>query len=183
MKKSLIRFQSLQAGSRELAAKTGVGGLFRANDHQRSDSDVRRPSLCHARICEHLDAGDCQAKRNHPGAIYRHFESKAQLLMEVVRYALQTLPTSVQVLEPAELDAVRSARNLLPATPLQSTNSFGSSRSKFMRQPAARTTRKPSWPKLTRNPRGSSPAVFQPLKKAERSTRTSIPISPPYFSR
>jgi AcrR family transcriptional regulator len=40
-----------------------------------------------------------------PGAIYRHFESKAQLLMEVVHYALQTLPTSVQVLEPAELDA------------------------------------------------------------------------------
>jgi AcrR family transcriptional regulator len=40
-----------------------------------------------------------------PGAIYRHFDSKAHLLMEVVRYALQTLPTSVQVLEPAELDA------------------------------------------------------------------------------
>jgi AcrR family transcriptional regulator len=40
-----------------------------------------------------------------PGAIYRHFESKAELLMAVVRYALQTLPTSVQVLEPAELDA------------------------------------------------------------------------------
>jgi AcrR family transcriptional regulator len=40
-----------------------------------------------------------------PGAIYRHFDSKAQLLREVVRYALQTLPTSVQVLEPAELDA------------------------------------------------------------------------------
>jgi AcrR family transcriptional regulator len=39
------------------------------------------------------------------GAIYRHFDSKAQLLMEVVRYALQTLPTSVRVLEPAELDA------------------------------------------------------------------------------
>jgi AcrR family transcriptional regulator len=40
-----------------------------------------------------------------PGAIYRHFDSKAQLLMAVVRYALQTLPTSVEVLEPAELDA------------------------------------------------------------------------------
>ena len=40
-----------------------------------------------------------------PGAIYRHFDSKAQLLVEVVRYALQTLPTSVRVLEPAELDA------------------------------------------------------------------------------
>ena len=40
-----------------------------------------------------------------PGAIYRHFDSKAQLLVEVVRYALQTLPTSVQLLEPAELDA------------------------------------------------------------------------------
>ncbi len=40
-----------------------------------------------------------------PGAIYRHFESKAQLLVEVVRYALQTLPTGVRVLEPAELDA------------------------------------------------------------------------------
>jgi len=42
-----------------------------------------------------------------PGAIYWHFNSKAQLLMEVVRYALHTLPTSVQVLEPepAELDA------------------------------------------------------------------------------
>jgi AcrR family transcriptional regulator len=40
-----------------------------------------------------------------PGAIYRHFESKAQLLVEVVRYALATLPTSVRVLEPAQLDA------------------------------------------------------------------------------
>jgi AcrR family transcriptional regulator len=40
-----------------------------------------------------------------PGAIYRHFESKAQLLVEVVRYALQTLPTSVRLLEPAQLDA------------------------------------------------------------------------------
>jgi AcrR family transcriptional regulator len=40
-----------------------------------------------------------------PGAIYRHFESKAELLMAVVQYALQTLPTSVQLLEPAELDA------------------------------------------------------------------------------
>jgi AcrR family transcriptional regulator len=40
-----------------------------------------------------------------PGAIYRHFDSKAQLLMAVVRYALQTLPTTVQVLGPAELDA------------------------------------------------------------------------------
>jgi AcrR family transcriptional regulator len=40
-----------------------------------------------------------------PGAIYRHFDSKAQLLMAVVRYALETLPTSVRVLEPAELDA------------------------------------------------------------------------------
>jgi AcrR family transcriptional regulator len=40
-----------------------------------------------------------------PGAIYRHFDSKAQLLMEVVRYALQTLPTSVRVLEPAQLEA------------------------------------------------------------------------------
>jgi len=40
-----------------------------------------------------------------PGAIYRHFDSKAQLLVKVVQYALQTLPTSVQVLEPAELDA------------------------------------------------------------------------------
>jgi AcrR family transcriptional regulator len=40
-----------------------------------------------------------------PGAIYRHFDSKAQLLVEVVRYALQTLPTGVRVLEPAELDA------------------------------------------------------------------------------
>lgn len=40
-----------------------------------------------------------------PGAIYRHFESKAQLLVEVVRYALATLPTSIRVLEPAQLDA------------------------------------------------------------------------------
>jgi len=40
-----------------------------------------------------------------PGAIYRHFESKAELLMAVVRYALETLPTSVRVLEPAQLDA------------------------------------------------------------------------------
>jgi len=40
-----------------------------------------------------------------PGAIYRHFESKAQLLVEVVRYALATLPTSVRVLEPAQLEA------------------------------------------------------------------------------
>ncbi len=40
-----------------------------------------------------------------PGAIYRHFDSKAQLLVEVVRYALQTLPTSVRLLEPAQLDA------------------------------------------------------------------------------
>ena len=40
-----------------------------------------------------------------PGAIYRHFESKAQLLIEVVRYALETLPTSVRVLEPAKIDA------------------------------------------------------------------------------
>jgi AcrR family transcriptional regulator len=39
------------------------------------------------------------------GAIYRHFDNKAQLLVEVVRYALQTLPTSVRVLEPAQLDA------------------------------------------------------------------------------
>lgn len=40
-----------------------------------------------------------------PGAIYRHFASKAQLLVEVVRYALERLPTSVRVLEPAELNA------------------------------------------------------------------------------
>jgi AcrR family transcriptional regulator len=40
-----------------------------------------------------------------PGAIYRHFESKAQLLVEVVRYALKNLPTSIRVLEPARLDA------------------------------------------------------------------------------
>ena len=39
-----------------------------------------------------------------PGAIYRHFTSKAQLLIEVVRYALETLPTSVRVLEPARID-------------------------------------------------------------------------------
>ena len=40
-----------------------------------------------------------------PGAIYRHFASKAQLLIEVVRYALETLPTSVRVLEPARIEA------------------------------------------------------------------------------
>ena len=40
-----------------------------------------------------------------PGAIYRHFESKAELLIAVVRYALETLPTSVRVLEPAKIDA------------------------------------------------------------------------------
>ena len=40
-----------------------------------------------------------------PGAIYRHFESKAQLLVEVVRYALATLPTSIRVLEPTKLVA------------------------------------------------------------------------------
>jgi AcrR family transcriptional regulator len=39
-----------------------------------------------------------------PGAIYRHFESKAELLMDVVRYALDTLPTSVRLLEPARID-------------------------------------------------------------------------------
>ena len=40
-----------------------------------------------------------------PGAIYRHFESKAQLLIEVVRYALERLPTTVRLLEPAKVDA------------------------------------------------------------------------------
>jgi AcrR family transcriptional regulator len=40
-----------------------------------------------------------------PGAIYRHFESKAELLIAVVRYALETLPTSVRMLEPAQIDA------------------------------------------------------------------------------
>jgi AcrR family transcriptional regulator len=40
-----------------------------------------------------------------PGAIYRHFESKAQLLIEVVRYALEKLPTTVRLLEPAKVDA------------------------------------------------------------------------------
>jgi AcrR family transcriptional regulator len=40
-----------------------------------------------------------------PGAIYRHFESKAELLMDVVRYALDTLPTSVRLLEPARIEA------------------------------------------------------------------------------
>ena len=39
-----------------------------------------------------------------PGAIYRHFESKAELLMAVVRSALDTLPTSVRLLEPARID-------------------------------------------------------------------------------
>ena len=39
-----------------------------------------------------------------PGAIYRHFESKAELLMAVVRSALETLPTSVRLLEPARID-------------------------------------------------------------------------------
>jgi AcrR family transcriptional regulator len=40
-----------------------------------------------------------------PGAIYRHFEGKAQLLIAVVRHALETLPTSVRLLEPAKIDA------------------------------------------------------------------------------
>ncbi len=40
-----------------------------------------------------------------PGAIYRHFESKAQLLIAVVRFALETLPTSVRLLEPAKIEA------------------------------------------------------------------------------
>lgn len=46
------------------------------------------------------------AKRSSitPGAIYRHFESKAELLMAVVRHALDTLPTSVRLLEPARID-------------------------------------------------------------------------------
>jgi AcrR family transcriptional regulator len=39
-----------------------------------------------------------------PGAIYRHFESKAELLMAVVRSALDTLPTSVRLLEPARIN-------------------------------------------------------------------------------
>ena len=46
------------------------------------------------------------AKRSSitPGAIYRHFDSKAELLMAVVRDALDTLPTSVRLLDPARID-------------------------------------------------------------------------------
>jgi AcrR family transcriptional regulator len=39
------------------------------------------------------------------GAIYRHFESKAELLLAVVRHTLQALPTDVWMLEPAKVDA------------------------------------------------------------------------------
>ena len=56
-----------------------------------------------------------------PGAIYRHFESKAELLMAVVRSALDTLPTSVRLLEPAA-SILPSCPNLPPAMPGRSTS-------------------------------------------------------------
>jgi len=40
-----------------------------------------------------------------PGAIYRHFDSKAELLLEVVRYALETLPMGVRLFHPVRIEA------------------------------------------------------------------------------
>ncbi len=88
-------------------AKRNKGSAAIAPQTSTSDRIVKSATHLFATLGFAHTSMPAIAKRSGitPGAIYRHFESKAELLIAVVRYALETLPTSVRMLEPARIDA------------------------------------------------------------------------------
>src|ERR1700680_2297998 len=59
----ISRFRDLQAASRKVKANTVLSRLFCAYRNQRSDPDLCCSPLCHAGLCAHHDARDCEAER------------------------------------------------------------------------------------------------------------------------
>jgi len=102
-----------KASSKKLRAEPTAAGMKRGKGKpaipksSTSERIVRSAAHLFASLGFAHTSMPAIAKRSGitPGAIYRHFASKAELLIAVVRYALETLPTSVRMLEPAQIDA------------------------------------------------------------------------------
>jgi AcrR family transcriptional regulator len=105
VKKALPKAKGAKPGRDLSGEEKGPGAVFPQTS--TSDRIVRSATHLFATLGFENTSMPAIAKRSGitPGAIYRHFESKAELLIAVVRYALETLPTSVRVLEPAKIDA------------------------------------------------------------------------------